>query len=301
MEAGFLLLAMLTILGVGYALTLRQAARERRRRLEQETARVAAAQARVAERVVALFGQVTDARPGAGRTAAAFAAVERAFQRAAAAYDAACQQAEEVRERAARGDLSGVRQQAAAAIRALEAVHPLLDELEAALRAYRQRWAEAEARIREVRERLAAARRDLAAAAAAGAPDLPVAGQLARMEQFLDQAVVELRKDNPVAALQKAEDVAISLERVESEVSQYRSAAVALQQAREELDALRRTAADRPGAAALLQEAEELLGACAGHLAAGRLDHLEVSLLQVQERLRQVRRLGRADPSGAVH
>lgn len=84
---------MLSVLAAGFLPALRQSARERRRLLEQEAAKVAAVQARVAERVVGLFGQVSDARPGSGRTAAAFAAVERAFQRAAAAYGTACQRA----------------------------------------------------------------------------------------------------------------------------------------------------------------------------------------------------------------
>lgn len=278
-----ILTALLVVAGIGLNLQQSRAASRKERAAALE--RVAAVQARVAERVVALFDAVAEARGGARQTAAAFAAVEQAFRRASDAYAQAARAAERVQELAGGTPLSQVRQEAAAAAQQLEAVLPLLDDLEAQLMAFRHRQEEAPRRVQEARERLSRLEAELQATAATLGLDLPLARQVAQMCHFLGRVEAELQGGNPIGALQKAEDLAISLENLAGELATYRSAAAALAQARDEVTAL----AAGTGTAPLLDQARRILAELPGHLAAGRLDHFQSGLLALQDHLRQAR------------
>lgn len=257
--------------------------------------------ARAAGRVVDLFGAVERARPGDGRTAAAFAAVERAFAAASGLYQGASVRVEAIRKAAARGDFRPLTRDGAAARDALAKLATALGDLEAQLAAYQARWRAAPAEVDAARQAVA----DLLASAAAAEAELgfplPIRPALARLEQFVATAAAEA-STNPVAATARAADLQQNLSRYTADVDLYRSGHGAMAQAAQELAALQAgPAGTDPGCAEHLAQAAALLETLRPHLQAGRLEHFQQALLQFHNALRAARRVLRAGGGTPPH
>lgn len=295
------LLLVFAAIGVGLYLNWNLGRQKERARVQQQMDALNEEYARLSGRVVEIFDAVQRAREGEGRTHAAFTAVERAFAAASGTYREASAQAEAIRSAFARGDTRPLREQAPAVRAVLARLAAELDELEAQLRRYQERWSAAPAEVAAARRAVLDLKAQVEAAEAELGFPLPLRGTLQRMEQFVAGAEAEAMT-NPVAAARKAADVQANLERYAAEVALYRSGPGAVEQAERELAELQGGPAGRhPACAAHLAAAAGALADLRPHLAAGRLEMFQQRLLDLRNALRQVRQILREQGGKALH
>lgn len=292
-----LLLALVAILvGIGAYLNWDLSRREARRRWQREMDRLVQAHREVADRVVDLFDAFARTREGTGRTAAAFAAAQRAYERVTAAFQPLDDEFQAIRAAFAQGNVGPLRERGQAVREGLAGLGPLLDELERQIQSVQALWDRAPAALAAARQQVAGVEAALAEATAALGFAPPVRGRVQSLAAFLSRAEAAAAT-NPVQAAQMAEDLLIRLPAVAEEVAAYRSAAAAVAQAEAELaDLAARTVppAAASQVAAALDQARSALTELRPHLAAGRLDHFQERLLACQEALRAARRALRA-------
>lgn len=273
--------------------------KQQRQRWEKKLHQLQDAHHRAAARVTELFSAVGQIRSGSGRTQASFAAVERAFGEASQQYLPLDEEVQIVASAFARGDVRPLQAQGARLEAGLADVHQVLDELQAQVKQFQDSWRAAPPALQRSRQEVA----ELAAALAAAEQDLgfatPVQERLAALTQYLERAESEAAQ-NPVAALQMADDLQLRLSSVSAEVATYRSAATAISQAQADLAVARSGPAGAdPRCAGPLQEAAAAQADLVPSLQAGNLDRFQTRLLAVQSALREARRILRE--RGPVH
>lgn len=299
----WLVLAVVALAALGAWWNWRQGERERQRRHEERLRSLTENYARVAERVVDLFDAVRRAREGGGRTASAFAAVERAFEEATRIYNDAAGLMEAVRKAAGRGDWRLLREKEPEVRRHLDAVSGALDRLESQFAAFRAEWEAGPSAVEEAAARVEALARRLEAVEARLGFAVPARRQVESLRAFLDRARADLSAGNPVGARHKAEDLAVRLPRVEEDVWLYESAAGALEEAAADLAQAEAEAAARgPVGREHLDAARAALAELRPLVERGHLERFQQRLGDLRASLRAAQGSGRpGGGTGTVH
>lgn len=241
------------------------------------------------ERVIKLSARTDLARKSAGSTQRAFDFVERTFARATDAYSKVGEQIARIEESLGKGVVAYFPE----ADRALKEVGPLLDELERQLAAWESHWQQVPREIDEIAGALASVRQQLETASAAVGAPLPPEERLTTAESFLERIRRTQAEGNPVEARHQVEDLRIALQKLTEEVGLYQSGAGAVAQAERDLARVRELAAATAGAptdaVTALAGAEALLARLRPNLIAGKLDHFQADLLEIQRQLSAAR------------
>lgn len=241
------------------------------------------------ERVIQLSRRTDLARQTAGSTRKAFEFVESAFVKATQEYARIGELIGSLEAGLARGKVGDF----PGAEAALKALGPVMDELDRNLTTWEQTWRTAPRKIEEAARSLAELRERVEQAGALIGAPMPLAEQVARLEQHLEKIRQTLAEGNPIEASNQVEDLRIAQQRMSEQVSTYASGAGAITQAEAEVGEVRERLAAQPDgpaeAVAALAAAEALLPRLRPALAAGRLEPFQQDLLQIQRHLSAAR------------
>lgn len=241
-------------------------------------------------RVIKLSARTDLARKSAGSTQKAFDYVERTFVEATQEYA----RIQDLIDAMEAGLLKGKVGDFPAIEAAVKGLGPKLDELERNLSNWEATWQQVPIRLEEARQALAGLRRQVEAAEAGLGAPLPLSPRLASMEQHLARTAETIAGGNPVEANHLLDDLHIAMEKLEDEIGLYASGVGAIAQAEQDAAALRDRIASRPDggpaeALAAVAAAEALLPRLKPSLSAGKLEHFQQDLLQVQRNLAAAR------------